>query len=143
MGLLQDARTLVLAVSVIALVVALFGILNTTMMSVLECTPQIGVMKAVGASTGHVFGLVLVEVMILSALAALVGSLLAFFGSGLVSALARSFLPFAPTGDLVIIEVRGLLWAGLTALGLGLLAGLLPAWRAARLDPILAIRQGE
>ena len=142
-GLLQNARSLILAVSLIALFVAVIGIMNTMMMSVFERTPQIGVMKALGASGGDVFRIVLGETVLISIGAGLVGTLLALVGSGLVTLAVRQLLPFAPTGELVAISPGILLQAGAGVITIGLLAGILPAAKASRMDPIEAIRTGE
>ncbi len=142
-GLLENARTLTTAVSLVAVFVAFIGILNTVLMSVVERTPQIGVMKAVGASQLHIVRVVLGETLLVCLLGGVVGVLLALLGSDLVGLAVRGILPFAPAGELVIIEPSVMLAVGVGVVFTGLLAGLLPALRAARLDPIRAIRRGE
>lgn len=142
-GLLENARAMTLAVSLVALIVAMIGILNTVLMSVFERTPQIGTMKAIGASDRDVFRIILWETFLVTASGGVLGAVLAWTGGGLVSSLVRGLLPFAPTGNLVRIAF---LDAGVTLLGvivIGMAAGLYPALKAARMQPIEAIRKGD
>jgi len=142
-GLLEDARALTAAVLIVALFVAAIGVMNTVLMSVLERTPQIGVMKALGAADGDVFRIVLLETLIVCAAGGVLGLGLAAAGTDLLALALRRVLPFAPTGELVSIEASTLGVAAAVVAAMGLLGGLLPAIKAARIEPIQAIRQGE
>jgi putative ABC transport system permease protein len=142
-GLLENARALTLAISLVALVVALLGILNTVLMSVLERTPQIGTMKALGAGDSDVFRVILGETFLISLIGAAVGAGIAVLGADGVAALVREMLPFAPSGELVRIHPGPAASVVAAVVGIGVVAGLLPAVRAARIDPIRAIRSGE
>jgi len=142
-GLLENARALTLAISLVALVVALLGILNTVLMSVFERTPQIGTMKAIGAEDADVFRIILGETFLISLFGALLGVGVALLGSDAVASMVRGMLPFAPSGDLVQIRPGPAAAVVAGVVGVGVLAGIFPAWRAARTDPINAIRAGE
>jgi putative ABC transport system permease protein len=142
-GLLENARALTLAISLVALVVALLGILNTVLMSVFERTPQIGTMKAIGAEDSDVFRIILGETFLISLFGALMGVAVALLGSDAVASLVREMLPFAPSGDLVQIHAGPAAAVVAGVVGIGVVAGIFPAWRAARTDPITAIRAGE
>ena len=142
-GLLENARALTTSVSLIAIIVAIIGIINTVLMSVFERTAQIGVMKAIGASDRDVFRIVLTETLVITLAGGLVGAGAAVVGSGIVASMVRGMLPFAPTGDLVSITPSILAWAAAGVFIVGLLAGLIPAIKAARQDPIKAMRAGE
>ena len=96
-----------------------------------------------GASDADVFRIVLGETLLICVAAGLLGAVAAILGSGLVAAAVRGMLPFAPTGDLVRITPVTLLQVGAGVVAVGLVAGLLPAWKASRMDPIRAIRSGE
>lgn len=122
---------LVLVVSV-ALLVGGVGIMNVMLVSVTERTREIGVLRALGATRRHIRLQFLTEAALLSALGAFVGVIL---GWGLASLIV-----------LVIPNAQGAvlpLWAVVASVGgailVGLVAGAVPAMRAANLDPVLAL----
>jgi putative ABC transport system permease protein len=128
----------------VALLVACLGIINTMLMTVLERTPEIGVMKAVGARDGHIQGIFLVE----GALIGLVGGSLGLLFGWLVSLPANSYAMamMAKQTQSPIDESLFVFPVWLT-LGIPLFAGLVttlaavyPARRAARLNPVVALR---
>jgi putative ABC transport system permease protein len=132
----QVDKFLLMTVS-LALLVGVVGIINTMLMSTSERFVEFGVLRTNGWSQGNVLALVTLESAYLGLLSGLVGCLLATAG---VMAVNR----FAPTGG-----VQLTLPPWLFALGIGLsvvtgtLGGLYPAWRAARLVPMDAIRFGS
>ena len=129
------------AFGIIALVVAAIGIINTLLMAIHERTREIGVMKAVGATRGNIRALFTMEGAALGFLGGVVGSLLALFlGQALNVIGARTFLSNFPGFKLSVFSFW--LIPGVIALttAISLLAGLYPASRAARLDPVEALR---
>lgn len=141
-GLVNSTRTLLGCVALVALLVAGAGVSNTVLMAVTERTREIGVMRAVGASPADIFRLIWLETVQVCLFGGLVGLLLATLGARGLETWLRSRLPFSPTDALVRPEFGvALVCLAATAL-LGSFAGLLPAWRAARLSPIEAIRAG-
>jgi putative ABC transport system permease protein len=138
--LVNSTRTLLACVALVALLIAGAGVSNTVMMAVSERTREIGVMRAVGASSSDVFRLIWLETVQVCMGGAFAGLLLAMLGSSSLESWLRERLPFAPTDPLVRPEL-GLAAACIgIAICLGSLAGLLPAWRAASLSPVEAIR---
>lgn len=122
------------AVSVIALLLSVLAVANTMAMTVLERTREIGILLAVGWSRPRIIGLFLGEAMALSALGGLLGLGLGVAALRLLSEGYKT-LPF-PTA----VAPSILAGAFSLALGVGVIGGLLPAWRASRLDPVEALR---
>ena len=139
-SLVNSTRLLLGCIAIVALLVAGAGVSNTILMAVSERTREIGVMRAIGASHGQIFRLIWLETIQVCFSGAIIGVGIAFVASGVVENWVRSKLPFAPGGTLIH-------WDWLTAAGclvgavvLGSLAGFLPAWRAASVPPMTAIR---
>jgi putative ABC transport system permease protein len=143
LNLVGSARTLVLAVAAVALAVGALGVFNTMTASLLERTGELAVMRAVGMSRGGAFGLMALESLLLAAAGALAGAALALALGGAAARLARPFLPLGPDAGLPALTPASALVALGLALAVGLLAGLVPAWRASRLRPGQALRAAE
>jgi len=139
-GLVNATRALLACVMLVALLVAGAGVSNTILMAVTERTREIGVMRAIGASSGDVFRLIWLETVQVCLVGGVVGVLAAILGARSVETWLRDRLPFSPTGALVHPEWSVALLCLVGALLLGTVAGLLPAWRAACLSPVEAIR---
>jgi len=139
-SLVNSTRLLLGCVALVALLVAALGVSNTVLMAVAERTREIGVMRAIGASQSNVFRLVWLETIQVCLSGAVIGVIAAFLASRAVEAWVRTRLPFSPSGALIRWEwwIAGACLA--CALIIGSLAGFLPAWRAARLPPMTAIR---
>jgi len=122
-------------ISFLAIIVGGLGVMNTMLMSVLERTREIGVLRAVGWRRRLVLEMIIHESLILSFLGALGGILLAF-------GLTRMLILSPMLGDLVPIQWTGGIFirAILVALMLGLVGGLYPAYRATKMQPVEALR---
>lgn len=129
------------AFSIVALVAASFGIVNTLLMSVQERTREIGLMKAVGMSNGRVFGLFSLEAVVIGFLGAGLGALAAIgLGSGISSIAAAGPLTDLPGLTLLLFEPASVVTVVLVIMLVAFLSGVLPARRAARQDPIESLR---
>jgi putative ABC transport system permease protein len=116
----------------ISLVVGAIGILTMMWIGVNERTSEIGLSLSIGATRGQVLSLFLIEAALLSTIGGAAGVLV---GIG-IARLIQLFLPGLP----VSTPLRYVVAAILTSLAVGLASGVLPARRAARLDPIEALR---
>jgi putative ABC transport system permease protein len=119
----------------VAIFASLFGIVNTLSMSVLERTREIGVLRALGASRWQVRRQVAAESLVLGLIGALLGIAV---GAGLGYALLQGLASGIP-GVEYRPPLATMIWVTLAGLVLGLIASILPARRAARLDVIRAI----
>lgn len=129
---LLRALTLALGgIAGISLAVAGLGVMNVMLVAVTERTSEVGLLKALGASRRQILGLFLAEASLLSAAG---GALGLGVGYAAAAALARAYpaLPAAPPAWAVVAAV-------VLSLGVGLTFGVLPARRAARLDPVAAL----
>ncbi len=130
----------------IALLVASLGIVNTMIMSVLERTKEIGIMKAVGARDKDVRSIFLSEASLIGLFGGLVGLLLGFLGSRLIQTIVNSYMMnknATGSGDELTFYIPAYLSIGVVAFSIfvAALAGYLPAKRAAKLDPAEALRE--
>jgi len=138
MGILQ---TVLIAIASIALVVASIGIMNTMLTSVMERTREIGIMKAIGATNKDIMSIFIIEGLLLSIVGGVSGIIIGIFGSRVVAALLSNM---GPGGGGIPLEPVITFMA--IALGLsvsmivGILSSLYPAWKAARMSPIEAVR---
>jgi putative ABC transport system permease protein len=122
------------AISIIALLLSVLAVANTMAMSVLERTREMGILLAVGWSRARIVGLVLGESVVLSAFGGLLGVGLGMVALGALSEGYRT-LPFPSTAAPALLA-----GAIVLAMGVGVIGGGLPAWRASRLDPVEALR---
>jgi len=140
MNLVASAKTLILSIIIIAIVISALGALNTVLMSVFERTKEIGVMRAMGAGRENVFQLVWLETLIMSIISGFLGLGIALFGMKIVEKAIKKLLPLAPQGSVVSFDLNILLISLGFVILIGLLAGIYPAYRASKLKPIEAIR---
>jgi len=129
---LTGATALVLtAVSFVALMIGGIGVMNIMLVSVTERTKEIGVRKAVGATRVNILAQFLIEAVVLTAIGGLAGLAV----GELLSFMVNKYSPLPAFVPLWAIGVG----VGISA-AVGIVFGLWPAWKAARLDPIEALR---
>jgi putative ABC transport system permease protein len=127
----------------LALFVASLGIVNTMIMSIYERTREIGTLKAIGASRGDIRGMFMLE----AGLIGLLGGAVGIVGGWLLGILLNQVIGWYIERERLPIAATFFVtpwWLALAALGfaalVGVVAGLYPAARAARLDPLVALR---
>jgi len=124
------------AIAAISLVVGGIGIMNIMLVSVTERTREIGLRKAVGARRNDIRLQFLVEATVLSLMGGVLGIALGYVLAAIGTALLANFSPNARAE----VSLDAILLATLTSIAVGIFFGLYPADRAARLDPIAALR---
>lgn len=119
-----------IAVPAIALVVGGIVIMNIMLVSVTERTKEIGIRKSLGARRADILKQFMVEAVTLSAIGGAIGIIIAWMIGRIITAV------FFPTYLSIVAVIVALSVSG----GIGVLSGIFPAWKAARLDPIEALR---
>lgn len=129
-------------VGAIALVVAAIGIINTMIMSIYERTREIGIMKAIGASNNEILKIFLLEAGTIGIFGGVGGIILSFFGKFLVNFGLGVYLQSIGTKpvDAMIIPFWLAISALVFAFVVGVISGVYPARKAARLSPLTALR---
>jgi putative ABC transport system permease protein len=123
------------AAALLALIIGGLAVINTMIMAVSERIREIGIKKAIGATTRAVMREFLLE----SSLIGLVGGVVGFALGFAVTALINASLPAAQGALFLVTPGLGVVCVGF-AVALGTIAGIIPAFRAARLDPVAALR---
>ena len=146
----EVAKRIVTAITVmfsliasIALLVAMIGIANTMVMAIYERTREIGILKAMGASSREIRRMFMLEAGGIGLIGGVIGLLLGWLaGLGLnqVIPVYLRYRDLPVRGDFFVVTPGLALGAILFATLIGLVAGLLPAQRAANLDPLQALR---
>jgi putative ABC transport system permease protein len=142
-NLTNSTRWLLACAAAAALLAAAAGVGSTQLIAVTERAPEIGVMRALGASKAEIFKIISMEAALISAIGAIAGVAVAFLFLRVVENALRARLPFAPGQQL--LNWNTMIAAACIGGGtlLGVLAAIGPAWRAADLPPILAMRRKE
>ncbi len=139
-NLAASARALSLAIVLIAILISAVGVMNSILMAVFERTQEIGMMRAVGASRRDIFRIILEETTILSLGGGLLGIVLSILGSRLIEAFVRSVMPFVPSGNLISFDPGVAAGSVIFILVIGVCAGIYPAWKATKINPVEAIK---
>jgi putative ABC transport system permease protein len=137
-GSILSVLTFVLAgIASISLVVAGVGIANTMFTSVLERTREIGIMKAIGATNNNILEIFLIESVLIGFIGGCIGCIVGFALSQIINIIATASLPikFATvvTTDMILLGIG-------FSIAVGIVSGLYPARKAAKLQPVEALR---
>jgi putative ABC transport system permease protein len=127
----QVMSILLASVASVSLLVGGIGIMNIMLVSVTERTREIGIRMAVGAKSRHILTQFLLEAVVLSSIGGVVGAVLGVVGAKVVSAVAN--WPTIVPPDAIFLAIT-------FAAAVGIFFGFYPARKAARLDPIQALR---
>jgi putative ABC transport system permease protein len=137
-GILQ---LVLVAIASIALIVASIGIMNTMLTSVMERTREIGIMKAIGATNTDIMSIFIIEGILVSTIGGVIGIILGVFGSQGLTIILRSFMAMGDSSGLApVITIMSVALAVSVSIIVGVLSSLYPAWKAARMSPIEAVR---
>jgi putative ABC transport system permease protein len=122
-------------IAAISLLVGGIGIMNIMLASITERVREIGIRKAIGATFFDVFTQILVESVVIAIIGGLAGLLTS-------SMLVKLLVAMSPTENTPVITVESMVLAFAFSVGVGILAGLFPSIKAAKLNPIQALRYG-
>ena len=128
--------TFVTAIGGISMIVAGVSILNIMMMSVTERIKEIGIMRSIGAQRKEVMAMFLYEALILGVVGSLAGGIMSLIAGYAVSSLMLQTLDYLFVPSTLISIVYGVSFG----IVVSLICGIYPAWRAANLNPIDALR---
>lgn len=131
--ILQALTYTLAGIAAISLTVAGILVMNIMLISLAQRQAEVGLLKALGAASGQILRLFLAEAALLSILGAVLGLLVGLFGTYLLGQIYPDLPTSPPTWALAA--------AVIVALGTGLVFGVMPARRAAKLDPVQALMQ--
>ena len=118
--------------------------MNTMLTSVMERTREIGIMKAIGAENKDVMSVFIIEGMLVSIVGGIIGILLGIFGSQAMASILSGMGAGGPPGSNMtltpVITLYSIVLAVSVSLIVGVVSSLYPAWKAARMSPIEAVR---
>ncbi|MCK8059568.1 MULTISPECIES: ABC transporter permease [unclassified Fusibacter] len=132
-GVLTGVTAVISAIAAVSLLVGGIGVMNIMLVSVTERTREIGIRKALGAKYKEIMYQFLIEAVIISSIGGMIGTLI---GIGL-SKLIAAVVPFLPGANASLTSIL-VAWA--FSAGVGVIFGIFPASKAAKLNPIDALR---
>jgi putative ABC transport system permease protein len=140
LNLLGSVKTLLTAIAIVATAVTFLTVFNTLFASVLERTKELSILRALGATSFQIFGLLSLESLCLTGLGGTVGTVLALGAAPVFERAVAHFLPFATENMIAHFSGESLIHSGLLVLAGALAASVYPAWRASRAQPAEALK---
>jgi putative ABC transport system permease protein len=128
------------AIAAVSLLVGAVGIANTMFTSVLEKTKEIGIMKSIGAKNRDIMMIFLLNSAIVGLVGGLLGICLGTCISSLLPLLGMRMMGMGREGMTTVVTPTLLFFALLISIGIGMVAGVIPAYRASKLKPVDALR---
>jgi len=128
------------SIAAVSLLVGAVSIANTMFTSVLEKTKEIGIMKSIGAKNGDIMMIFLLNSAIIGLVGGILGICLGSAISSLLPLLGMRLMGMGGGGMTTVITPLLLMYAVLLAIGIGMAAGVIPAYRASKLKPVDALR---
>ncbi|MDD3363077.1 MAG: ABC transporter permease [Hespellia sp.] len=132
-GILDAVTYFVALVAAISLLVGGIGVMNIMLVSVTERTREIGIRKALGARISSIITQFLCEAAIISGIGGMIGIIIGFLFAKLIGVVSASFHP--------VVSLQSVILATVFSCGIGIIFGIYPARKAAKLSPIEALRQ--
>lgn len=135
--MVSSINTFLLAIAAVSLIVGSVGIANTMFTSVLEKTKEIGIMKAIGARNDDILFIFIFN----AAFIGLVGGIIGIFSGAILSSFLPSFMGDTPLAEAnITVSFNSIIIALFVSVTVGVLAGIIPAYRASKLKPVDALR---
>jgi len=128
------------AIAAVSLLVGAVGIANTMFTSVLEKTKEIGIMKSIGAKNSDIMMIFLLNSAIVGLVGGLLGICLGTGISSLLPFLGMRMMGIGREGMTTVVTPTLLIYALLISISIGMVAGVIPAYRASKLKPVDALR---
>jgi len=140
LNLVGSVRTLLLSIAVLAIAISVLSVFNTILAAVVERTSELAVMRAIGASRYQIMSLILVEAVLLSGAGSFAGLVLALAAGSGIENVVKQIIPLAPAERLLSPTVGIVFDTAFLGAVAGIVGGLMPAWRASRLQPAQALK---
>lgn len=129
------------AIAAVSLLVGAIGITNTMFTSVLEKTKEIGIMKAIGAKNRDILMIFMLNAALVGAVGGIIGIILGVLTSKLLPLIGLRLMGGGPGGGMTTaVTPQLVILAFAVAVGIGIIAGAIPAYRASKLKPVDALR---
>ena len=136
--MMSSMNVFLIAIAAVSLIVGAIGIANTMFTSVLEKTKEIGVMKAIGAKNNDIMKIFLMNAALIGLVGGIIGIIAGILLSGALPTLMGGEVGMFRSGT--VVSLNSVLLALSVSLGVGVLAGAIPAYQASKLKPVDALR---